>query len=109
MVEKYRSYKGRIFFRGDNIKDEEGYQAVFSEQGTSAAHMAATKFLDTIAHSPGCDGEDSDAVGAYTQMKLADAARLLGIGVVPETWITLPRSRCLKTDHGKRLRIRSAH
>ena len=86
-------YKGRIVFRGDAVKDEEGFYAVFSEQGTSSTQMAATKFLDTLARMPGCDGEDADAIGAYTQIPLADAARLLGIGVIPETWISLPRSR----------------
>ena len=44
------------------MKDEYGYQAVFSEQGTSASHMAAAKFLDAIARFQGNDGEDSDAI-----------------------------------------------
>ena len=61
-------YKGRVVFRGDQVKDEDGYYAVFSEQGTSASHMAATKFLDAIARLPDFDGEDSDALGAYTQV-----------------------------------------
>ena len=30
-----RSYKGRIVFRGDTVKDEQQFYAVFSEQGTS--------------------------------------------------------------------------
>ena len=40
---------------------------------------------------PGCAGEDSDAVGAYTQIKLSDARRLLGMNVIPETWISLEK------------------
>ena len=68
---------------GDIVKDEDGFYAVFSEQGTSASHMAAAKFLDAIARSPDCDGEDSDAVGAYTQCMLGGE----------ETWISLPPSR----------------
>ena len=91
--ESLRKYKGRIVFRGDNVKDEDGFRAVFSEQGSSVAHMAAAKFIDAIAHMPGCSGEDSDAVGAYTQIRLSEAARLLGIGVLPETWITIPKNR----------------
>ena len=51
--------------------------------------MASTKFLDLIARMPGNDGEDSDAVGAYTQLLLEEAAALLGIGVIPETWVSL--------------------
>ena len=46
---EFRSYKGRIVFRGDAVKDESGFYAVFSEQGSSASHMAATKFIDAIA------------------------------------------------------------
>ena len=52
----YHVYKGRIEFRGDIIKDETGTLAVFSEQGTSASHMAAAKFLDAIGHMPGVSG-----------------------------------------------------
>ena len=35
--EEFWSYKGRIVFRGDCVKDENGNFAVFSEQGTSAS------------------------------------------------------------------------
>lgn len=73
-----RSYKGRIVLRGDLVKDIDGYYAVFSEQGTSSSHMAATKFIDGIARLLGCDGEDSDALSAYTQVMLDDVQRLLG-------------------------------
>ena len=84
---EFHKYKGRVVFRGDIVKDEHDYYAVFSEQGTSASHMAAAKFLDAIARLPGCIGEDSDAVGAYTQVPLAS------IPEATETWITLPRSQ----------------
>ena len=76
-------YKGRIVFRGDIVTDESGALAVFSEQGTSASHLSVAKFLDAIARMPDCNGEDSDAVGAYTQCELK--------GV--DTWVKLPRSR----------------
>ena len=76
LPEHQRSYKGRVVFRGDNIKDEAGYAAVFSEQGTSASHMAAAKLLDAISKMPDCSGEDADATGAYTQALLGG----------PETW-----------------------
>lgn len=58
------SYKGRSFFRGDTIRDETGFYAVFSEQGTSASRMPAAKFLDAIARLPGNSGEDAYAAGA---------------------------------------------
>ena len=84
-----RKYKGRVVFRGDQVKDETGYFAVFSEQGSSASHMAAAKTLDAIAHMPNCGGENSDAIGAYTQVVLDD---MTGISCT-ETWISLPSNR----------------
>ena len=66
------------------MRDEDGYLAVFSEQGTSASRMAAAKFLDAISRFPGCDGEESDATGAYTQSDLGGQRD-------PETWIRLPK------------------
>ena len=44
-----QKYNGRVVFRGDKVKDETGFYAVFIEQGASASQMAAAKFLDTIA------------------------------------------------------------
>ena len=90
---KFRKYKGRAVFEGDWITDEEGFRAVFTEQGASATQMASTKFLDAIARMPGCIGQDADAEGAYTQMKFADAAELLGEQVIPETWVSIPEYR----------------
>ena len=69
-----RTYKGRVVMRGDTITNEEGYRAVFSEQGTSASHMEAAKMLDALAHFEGCDGQNSDAMSAYTQVVLDDLA-----------------------------------
>ena len=65
--------------------------AVFSEQGTSASHLAAAKLLDAIAWMPGNEGEDSDATGAYTQALLGGE----------ETWVFLPWDRWPKSWHGK--------
>ena len=55
--------------------------------------MATIKFIDVIGHLPECKGEDADAEGAYTQMYLSEAARLLGKDVIPETWVSLPPHR----------------
>ena len=33
-------------------KDETGFFVVFSEQGASASHMSAAKFLDAVARMP---------------------------------------------------------
>jgi hypothetical protein len=89
-----RVYKGRVVFRGDQVRDENSSYAVFSEQSASASHMAAAKFLDAIARFPGNDGEDSDALAAYTQDELAAVPALLGgTTTCPPTWITLPKHR----------------
>ena len=44
-----------MVFRGNAARDEHGYGAVFSEQGSSASHMAAADYLDTIGHMPGME------------------------------------------------------
>ena len=46
-----------------------------------------------IARFPGCVGEDGDAKSAFFQITLKDAAEILGKDHVPETFISLPRSR----------------
>ena len=47
--QEFWTYKGRVVFRGDIVKDEYGQYAVFAEQGASASHMSAAKFMDAIA------------------------------------------------------------
>ena len=86
-------YKGRVVFRGDQVRDETGFYAVFTEQSASSSHMAAIKFMDYIGRIDGNISEDSDAVKAYTQVKLDSLVELLGEEVQAETWITLPRER----------------
>ena len=94
MSKEHQKYKGRVVFRGDLVKVEDGSFAVFTEQGTSASHMAAAKVLDTIGNMPGNDAEDADAEGAYTQVFLEDFAYLLSSSSeTTETWITLPKYR----------------
>ena len=103
MAKLLKEYKGRVVFRGDTVKSEDGYLAVFSEQGTAASHMAATKFLHAMGRMPGCEGEDSDAVGAYTQVSLDEETLklLVGEGVFVDTWVALPRNRGPKDKNGK--------
>ena len=69
---------------GDNVKDEEGHRAVFTEQGASGSQMAAAKFMDTISKLPGMTGETSDAISAYTHVK------------VTEGLLRLPNEGCLE-------------
>ena len=77
LVKHLPEYMERVVDQGDNLKDEEGHRAVFTEQGASASQMAAAKFLDTISKLPGMAGETSDAISAYTQVKMTEAPRLL--------------------------------
>ena len=85
-------YKGRVVLRGDNVKEEDGFYALFSEQGSSSSQLEAGKAMDAISRAPGCAGEVSDALKAYTQVPLALIAKLLKEDYV-ETGIKLPRDR----------------
>ena len=76
-----RVYKGRVVLRGDQIKDESGFNAVFSEQGTSSSEISTAKFMDAIAKMPGNPGENSDAVGAYTQVEMK---AMVSLGITDE-------------------------
>ena len=96
---KHQKYKGRVVLRGDIVKDHSGSYAVFSEQGSSASQMTATKIMDIISRLPGCDGQAADAVSAYTQVKMEDAHKLLKIpkSECPDIWIRLPRHKWPKS------------
>ena len=39
--------------------------------------MTAAKVMDIISRLPGCSGQAADAASAYTQVKKADATKLL--------------------------------
>ena len=60
--------------RGDIVKDY-GVHAVFAKQRSSASQMTAAEVMDVIASLPHCDGQASDAVSAYTQVKMEDAPK----------------------------------
>ena len=77
---KHQKYKGRVELRDDNVKDGSDSHAVFTEQGSSASQMTAAKIMDIISRLPVYDGQEADAVSAYTQVKMKDAHKLL-IGV----------------------------
>jgi hypothetical protein len=85
LAKKYWVYKGRIVFRGDNIRDEKGVLAVFSEQAASASHVEAARSLDALARMPDCDGFDIDAIGAFHQIPLGKDC--------PTTWCSVPKHR----------------
>ena len=51
----------------------------------SASHMAAATFLDAIARIAECDGQDSDAVGAYAQCELGGEEAWLSLTTQKQT------------------------
>ena len=81
---KLQKYKGRVVLRGDIVKDDSGFYALFTEQGSAASQMTAAKVMDTISRIPGCAGQAAHAVSAYTQVNMEDAPKLLNI----------PKSEC---------------
>lgn len=86
-------YKGRVVFRGDQVRDATGFYAVFIDQSASASHMAAVKFMEFIGCLFGTTEEAPDAIKAYIQVLLKDVKRYFGEDVHAETWISLLRER----------------
>ena len=88
-----QKYKGRVVLRGDNVKDDSGSFAVFTEQGSSSSQMI-------ISRLPGCAGQAADAVSAYSQVKTEDAPTLLKIpkSECPGIWIRLPKHKWPKSS-----------
>jgi len=56
MSAEHWRYKGRVVFGGNNVDDQNGWGAVFSEQSTSASHHTAGKWVDALARAPGMSG-----------------------------------------------------
>ena len=96
---RYQKYKGRVVLRGDIVKKDSGAYAVFSEQGSSASQMTASKVMDIISRLPGCSGQAADAVSANTQVKMEDAPTLLKSQKAdcPDIWIRLPKHKWPKS------------
>ena len=93
LSKELQKYKGRIVFRGDIVKDEDGVYAVFSEQGAAASKVEAARFVDALARMPGCGGFNVDAIKAFNQIKLPDTC--------PSTWRSMPRHRWPKEWEGE--------
>ena len=46
---KHQKFQGRVVFRGDIVKDDSRFHAVFIEEGFSAFQMTAAKIVDIIS------------------------------------------------------------
>ena len=79
-----RKYKGRVVFRGSDVRDESHYLATFQDLGSAPASMSSGKFLDFLGLLPNWVLMQADAVRAYVQ------ARLQGV----PTWVRVPREQC---------------
>ena len=66
-----------------------------TEQGSSASQMTAAKVMDIVYRLPRCSGQATDAVSAFTQVKMEDAPKLLKTpnSECPDIWIRLPRHK----------------
>eukprot|EP00959_Pyramimonas_sp_CCMP1952_P099661 2083514-Pyramimonas_sp.AAC.1 len=71
------------------MKDESGLAAVFADAASAASHIKASKLRDATALLPGNRGQQSDALGAYTQALLYGDGRIDPV----DTWVILPKWR----------------
>ena len=72
-----QKYKGRAVLLGDVVKDDSGFFAVFTEEGSSASQMTSAKVMDSISILPGCGGQAADAVSSNTLVQMEDCQKLL--------------------------------
>ena len=89
-------YNRKVVLGADTVEDDNGYRAIFAEQGASASQMAAARFLFWIqpSHFFFQAVEASDAVAAYTHVPTSEVPRLLGFpGQIPQVRSRLPPSR----------------
>ena len=75
-----QKYKGRVL-RGDIVKDDSGFYAVFTEQGTSASQITAAKVMDgSVCLHPSQNGGRSKVAQKIQSQKEC-----------PDVWIRIPR------------------
>jgi len=76
-------YKGRICFRGDQVKDEEGAFAIFQEMSSSPAAIQGVNATIAYGCFPGHTITVSDALRAYVQSLLKSKHK---------TWVHIPHA-----------------
>ena len=87
LAKHVQQYKGRVVPQEDNVKDDDGYKAVFTVQGASASQVATAQPLDTISRRCG--------MSAVTQVHMSEAPSSLRSleKKRPHVWIRPPPSR----------------
>ena len=78
----FHKYKGRICFRGDIVKDENGVAAVFEELSASPAAIQGANANIAFGLLPGHKTSTADAVRAYVQSLLRGKHK---------TWVLIPK------------------
>ena len=63
LAKLFRKCTGESYSGRDNVKDDDGFHAMVTEQGATVSQMAA-RFLDTIPKLLGFAGEAIDVVSA---------------------------------------------
>ena len=71
LAEHLRVLKGRIVFRGDIVKDQDGAAAVFQDLSASPTSIAGINNNLAYGQVPGHKTTTADAVKAYVQSMLA--------------------------------------
>ena len=87
-----RKYKGRIVFRGDCVKDQDGKMAVFQEIAASPSAIFTINSNQAYGLLPGHKSTTADAEQAYLQAELKSQY---------PTWVLIPKELWPKHWHGK--------
>lgn len=90
MAQEYWKYKGRICFRGDDVRDEYGAPAVFQNLSASPTGVHTTNSTVAYGSLHGHSTQVSDAIRAYIQSNLNSKH---------ETWVLIPPE--LRPKHWK--------
>jgi hypothetical protein len=90
--ESLQSFKGRVCFRGDSVKDQEGLAAIFQEMSSCPTTIHTTNSTIAYGSLPGNACETADAVRAYIQCELKSVHR---------TWVRIPRELWPASWHDK--------
>ena len=86
LAKHLQKMKGRIVYRGDRAKDEEGAAAVYRELGANPTSVQGLNACMAYGALPGHQTTTADAIKAYVQAYLKSNY---------QTWIELPRN----SDH----------
>ena len=85
MAEHLRVLKGRIVFRGDIVKDQDGAAAIFQDMAANPTSVAGINNNIAYGLLPGHKTSTADAVKAYVQ-SLLDSKCATWVQLPPELW-----------------------